>query len=201
VFSPLAVSRSTVYVGNWDGHVYALDAATGGLRWRYRTGGAVDSSPAVSGGTVYVGSHDSYVYALDAATGGLRWRYQTGERVYSPLAVSGGTVYVGSYDKYVYALEATPRSVFSGVTSNAAFGIVVASRRQERDAEAVRASYLPRFTRTDVSVFVEPNTVGGHTRHRVVVGPFESRRAAEAALQKYEDSLPPGAWVVEARRP
>ena len=35
-------------------------------RWRYETGGGVESSPAVVAGVVYVGSEDRYLYALDA---------------------------------------------------------------------------------------------------------------------------------------
>ena len=76
--------------------MYALDAATGHLRWSYTTGDCVDSDPAVAGGTVYVGSGDDKVYALDAATGRLRWSYTTGDAVDSGPAVAGGTVYVGS---------------------------------------------------------------------------------------------------------
>jgi outer membrane protein assembly factor BamB len=86
-----------------DNHVYALDASSGELRWRYLTGGRVTSSPAVADGVVYVGSHDNYVYALDASSGELRWRYQTGHNVSSP-AVAGGVVYVGSHDDYLYAI-------------------------------------------------------------------------------------------------
>jgi serine/threonine-protein kinase len=100
-----AVSGGTVYVGSDDHKVYALDTATGHLRWSYTTGGSV-SGPAVSGGTVYVGNGDDSVYALDAATGHLRWTYTTGAPVYSGPAVSGGTVYVGSTDDKLYALDA-----------------------------------------------------------------------------------------------
>ena len=59
--------------------MYALDAATGRLRWAYTTGSCVRSSPAVTGGTVYFGGYDRKVYALDAATGRLRWAYTTGD--------------------------------------------------------------------------------------------------------------------------
>jgi outer membrane protein assembly factor BamB len=55
-----------VYIGGSDGKVYALDTATGRLRWAYTTGSHVDSSPAVAGGTVYAESDDGTVYALDA---------------------------------------------------------------------------------------------------------------------------------------
>jgi len=44
--------------------VFALDAATGRLRWD--TAGTGDSVPAVAGGTVYAGRDDGTVYALDA---------------------------------------------------------------------------------------------------------------------------------------
>ena len=68
----------TVYLGGHDGKVYALDAATGRLRWAHITGDMVDWCPAVADGTVYVGSHYGKVYALNAATGRLRWVYTTG---------------------------------------------------------------------------------------------------------------------------
>jgi eukaryotic-like serine/threonine-protein kinase len=56
-------------VGSDDGYVYALNAATGAVRWREQTGGEVDSSPAVSGGMVYIGTDDDAVYAFNAVTG------------------------------------------------------------------------------------------------------------------------------------
>ena len=59
------MAGGTVYIGSDDHKVYALDAATGRLRWAYYTGSSVDSSPAVAGGTVYVGSDNETVYALD----------------------------------------------------------------------------------------------------------------------------------------
>ena len=66
MYSSPAVVDGVVYVGSNDDYVYALDARSGELRWRYETGGDVDSSPAVVDGVVYVGSEDDYVYALDA---------------------------------------------------------------------------------------------------------------------------------------
>ena len=51
------MSDGVVYVGSVDHHVYALDAETGELLWRYETGAGVFSSPAVSDGVVYVGSY------------------------------------------------------------------------------------------------------------------------------------------------
>jgi eukaryotic-like serine/threonine-protein kinase len=78
-----------------------------GVKWRFRTGAAVLSSPAVSVGTVYFGSNDHTFYALDAATGQLRWKFATHGRITSSAAVVDGRVYFGSYDGTFYALDAT----------------------------------------------------------------------------------------------
>jgi outer membrane protein assembly factor BamB len=56
-------------VGSNDGYVYAIDAATGAIRWREQTGGVVNSSPVVSGGRVYIGTDNDAVYAFNAVTG------------------------------------------------------------------------------------------------------------------------------------
>ncbi len=101
----------TVYVGSRDNYLYALDADTGALKWRYKTGNKVESSPAVYNGTVYVGSRDNYLYALDADTGALKWRYKTGNKVESSPSVYNGIVYAGSRDNYLYALDADTGSL------------------------------------------------------------------------------------------
>jgi len=69
-YSSPAVVDDTVYIGNDDGNIYALNADDGTEEWRYTTGlNIIESSPAVVGGTVYIGSRDSNIYALNADDG------------------------------------------------------------------------------------------------------------------------------------
>jgi eukaryotic-like serine/threonine-protein kinase len=112
--SPL-VSSGAVYFGSGDSNIYALDAATGGLKWKFKTGDVVHASPTISDGTLFVGSWDSYFYALDAATGKEKWRFKTGEDakihnqvgIQSSAAVADGVVYFGCRDSKFYAVDAT----------------------------------------------------------------------------------------------
>jgi outer membrane protein assembly factor BamB len=76
--SPVVV-KNTVYFGSGDGNVYALDAATGEQRWKFKTGDVVHASPAFADGVLFFGSWDSYFYAVDAATGKEKWRFHGGE--------------------------------------------------------------------------------------------------------------------------
>ncbi|MET7338928.1 PQQ-binding-like beta-propeller repeat protein [Nonomuraea sp. NPDC005650] len=67
------VAGGVVYATSGDGTVSALDAATGGLRWRFRTGGSVMFDHVVMDGTVFAANTSGRLVALDAATGRLRW--------------------------------------------------------------------------------------------------------------------------------
>jgi len=103
-----------VFLGSGDGNIYALDAASGALKWKFKTGDVVHASPAIADGTLFLGSWDSYFYALDAATGKEKWRFKTGEDpdihnqvgIQSSAAVVDGAVYFGCRDSNFYVLDA-----------------------------------------------------------------------------------------------
>jgi eukaryotic-like serine/threonine-protein kinase len=109
-----AVWNGTVYFGSGDGNVYALDAGTGTVKWKFQTGDVVHASPAIADGTLFIGSWDSFFYALDASTGKEKWRFKTGEDheisnqvgIQSSAAVTDGIVYFGCRDSNLYALDA-----------------------------------------------------------------------------------------------
>jgi outer membrane protein assembly factor BamB len=58
------VAEGAVYFGCDDGHLYALQIATGKELWKFKTGGAIESSPCLADGAVYVGSDDACLYAI-----------------------------------------------------------------------------------------------------------------------------------------
>ena len=109
-----AIWSSAVYFGSGDGNIYALDAATGALKWKFKTGNVVHASPAIVDGKLYIGSWDSYFYSLDAATGKELWRFKTGEDpdihnqvgIQSSATVANGIVYFGCRDSNFYAVDA-----------------------------------------------------------------------------------------------
>jgi outer membrane protein assembly factor BamB len=108
------VANGKVFFGAGDGNVYAVDAQTGTLQWKFPTKDVVHASPAVVNNIVYIGSWDSYLYAIDADTGREKWSFKSGEDntihnqvgFQSSPAVVDGTVYVGCRDAHVYALDA-----------------------------------------------------------------------------------------------
>jgi eukaryotic-like serine/threonine-protein kinase len=108
-----AVWNGSVFFGSGDGNIYALNAASGTLQWKFKTGDVVHASPAIADGTLFLGSWDSFFYALDAASGKEKWRFKTGEDpdthnqvgIQSSAAVADGVVYFGCRDSNFYALD------------------------------------------------------------------------------------------------
>lgn len=78
-----ALAGGAIFVGSHNGEVYALDRASGCVRWRYRAGGEVRTGLVVSpwkagdrsaDPLVYFGDLVGNVYALHAKDGSLAWR-------------------------------------------------------------------------------------------------------------------------------
>jgi len=108
-----------------DCRIYALDAATGKVRWSFFTDGPVRFAPAVWKDRVFVVSDDGYLYCLSAKKGKLLWKKRGGptedmiignDRMISRCPARGGvviaddTVYFSagiwpSEGIYIYALD------------------------------------------------------------------------------------------------
>lgn len=117
VSSPVLTGR-TIVIGGQDGIVYALDLATGRVKWRGKTNGKVRGTPAISDGVVVAGSWDGRVYAFDLATGSEQWVHRTAgdtmnlkafgydrRAIQGSPAISGGQVFIGSRDGGLYGLD------------------------------------------------------------------------------------------------
>jgi len=73
----VVVADGRLFVALVDTHtVYALNANSGDVLWRYTAGGRVDSPPTIYQGRVLFGSADGWVYCLRAADGALIWRFR-----------------------------------------------------------------------------------------------------------------------------
>lgn len=100
-----AIAYGAVYVGGPDGTVYALDLASGCVRWTYHASaevrtGMVLAAPGdhVDGPHLFFGDVIGHVYSIDPLTGKLRWRVKVAEHpdatVTGAPSLYDGTLYV-----------------------------------------------------------------------------------------------------------
>ncbi len=110
--TPIVVNGVMYVTGNWS-FVYALNARTGELLWKYdpqvpRAWGAmgccdvVNRGVAVEDGKVVFGTFDARLIALDATTGELLWETRTADIEQWPYTITGapriakGKVFIGN---------------------------------------------------------------------------------------------------------
>ncbi|WP_328872089.1 serine/threonine-protein kinase [Streptomyces sp. NBC_00287] len=101
-----AVTGGGVYLADYLGTVYALDATDGRDRWRIATEARSSIEPVlVAAGHVHVGSGKG-LYTLDAVTGTPKWRFQAGGDIVGAPSVAEGRIHFGSTDHLLYTLKA-----------------------------------------------------------------------------------------------
>ena len=96
------VIGDTLFFGSHDGSQYALESATGRLKWRYQAEplpNRVRSSCHYVDGRIYFGDNYTQVRCLDAATGREIWRTRLSDRrgmqMFCSVAVHDGKVLTG----------------------------------------------------------------------------------------------------------
>jgi outer membrane protein assembly factor BamB len=98
-----AICDGVVYVGSLDGHLYALDLATGKEKWRYKAG-PVRVAAAAKNGAVYVGDLDGLFHCVDAVTGKARWTFDTKSEITSGANFAADDVLFGCGNEHLYCL-------------------------------------------------------------------------------------------------
>ncbi len=124
-FSTTAVVDGVVYFGSDDYYLYAVNARTGRLKWRFNTGYMEWGAPTVAHGIVYAAGDNNTLWALDTRDGSVRWIHHFGCCV-SPgakPAVANGVLYLGAHPgivafNAVTGAELWDRSIDSPWTSS-----------------------------------------------------------------------------------
>jgi len=110
IYDTPIVDRDIVYIGTYNGQVYALSIADGEDMWVYpRTGsiGAIVGSPVVANETIYISSSDGNIYALATSNGKREWYTDSplADKLWTSPTVMGDTLYVSTFDGHIYALS------------------------------------------------------------------------------------------------
>jgi len=118
-----------IIFGAWDEHLYALDAATGALVWKWkgdRPGTLLSPAacwPVGAHGKVFIVAPDRKVTALDVKTGRQIWRDASCEgRESIGLSADRSRIYVRSMNNMIYALSTVANNAEKVWELNAGFG-------------------------------------------------------------------------------
>ena len=103
-FSAPAVSEDSVFIGSRDKALHAIDRRSGTGRWKFPTGGRVESSPLVFDDAVVFGSSAGRLHAVDPSDGSELLAIDLGEELIAAPAFAAGVIVIGGGDGTVFAL-------------------------------------------------------------------------------------------------
>jgi len=110
--SPLVVGAS-VFVGDWNGRIWALKRQTGAVRWVTKLRSQVKSGLAASGDRLYVGDYSGHLYSLNLKSGRIVWqakvqpRFGSTGNFYATPTLAYGRIYIGATDGKMYSFGAS----------------------------------------------------------------------------------------------
>lgn len=112
----VAVVDGTAYAGAFDNRLYAVDAATGAMKWSVKGDNWFWATPVVVEDVVYAASLDGKVYAVRASDGTPAWDqpYDTGDTIRSAPVVAGGGLVVASRDARLHKLDLATGQAIDG---------------------------------------------------------------------------------------
>jgi len=108
VRSGLALAHDKVYASTDRGILYALEADTGKLAWKFPAKGSVgalNTALAIVNNVVFAGSTDNSLYAVNALTGDKLWSFEATSPIVGGVAYAHGVLFVPTADGNLYALQ------------------------------------------------------------------------------------------------
>ena len=94
-----------VFIGSQGGHLYAFEAASGKLRWRYKGRRMFKASVCIYNNHIYVGNVDNHLRCLDAATGDVKWKLRWSRDLDSSACVADGKLYIAGETGYARCIN------------------------------------------------------------------------------------------------
>ena len=188
--SPAVFGRELVVHG-MNGYVYLLERATGRVRWSYRVGSPIESSPIVRDGVDYFGTWDGRLVALDLRRHRVRWSRYLGAKITSSASIAGGRLFIGDYAGRLWAVSPRTgatrwvRSVNGRIYGTPAVAngrvFVPSSTGDSLTAFSTSGSYLWRIS-TGAYVYSSPAVWGGRVFFGSYSGVFYGLAAASGRV-------------------
>ncbi len=96
-----------VFVGSTGGYVYAFEALTGKLAWKYgaRRPRMFKGSLCIWDNKLYIGNTDDLLRCIDAATGRVVWAFNTTRDLDSSPCVVDGRLYIAGENGYARCID------------------------------------------------------------------------------------------------
>ncbi len=101
---PAVDDNNVAYIGCWDNYFYAIDTASGSVKWKTNMAAMMESSASIDDTGIFFAVGDKIV-KLNKADGSTAWSKYTGSFCNASGAMDNDSYYCGSDDRFVYRFD------------------------------------------------------------------------------------------------
>ncbi len=101
----------TIFFTSMDKNFYAVDAASGELRWKTDLKISAVARALLENDTLYVGNLDGALFAINAADGSILWEQKVGGGIWAAPLLHEGKLYVGDQSGRINILDSADGKV------------------------------------------------------------------------------------------
>jgi len=101
----------TIFFTSMDKNFYAVDAASGEMKWKTDLKISAVARALLDNGTLYVGNLDGTLFAINAADGSILWEQKVGGGIWSAPLLHEGKLYVGDQSGRINILDSADGKV------------------------------------------------------------------------------------------
>ncbi len=98
------VTASTVYIGDEEGVLHAIDRTTGKKQWVFSTGGEIAGCVAQFEDKLLLASHDSFLYCV-RLDGTEAWKFQTNDRINCSPGIVENYTFLAGCDEHLRVID------------------------------------------------------------------------------------------------
>jgi outer membrane protein assembly factor BamB len=99
------IAENTIFIGDPDGRVFAIDFTSGQEKWRVKLDTGFVAAATYHEQIIYLGDYDGLLHALDATTGKELWTFKTEMEISASPTFIDDNLLVTSQDGVLYCLN------------------------------------------------------------------------------------------------
>lgn len=99
------MADGTFYIGSRDRSLYALNAATGEVKWEYNAGGRIGADVTAAGDVIVAADLDGRLHAVERDTGARIWTTESTSAIWGKVSANENAAFAANIDGNVIAVN------------------------------------------------------------------------------------------------
>jgi outer membrane protein assembly factor BamB len=100
-----SMSNNTIFFGNDDGEIVAIDPEYGKILYKKKIGSPFSGSSTISNNVAYIGNTDGILYAVKLSSGDVLWKFNSGSEIMDVPVMNNNNIYLANMSGKLFSID------------------------------------------------------------------------------------------------